>query len=210
MAMNQPPQMQQMQQPAGAATNPSDIPHMLQFDLQITMIALLKQMQNVMTSQANMFEKMKSIPLIAQSVVGLHNAFHATEQLAFEKTKPDSSAVDAQIAQQDAQHKYALDLMAQHHDEQIKQQQHSLATQQAEHSQKLAEIQAMIAGAKHQQELGHADDLHQSQLEQEAIQKAQLLQQAQQGEEQHQQTMSNTQEAHESALEANQDAGSTE
>lgn len=208
MSMNQPPQMQQ---PAGAATNPSDIPHMLQFDLQITMIALLKQMQNVLTAQnMNMFEKMKSVPLLAQSITGLHNAFHATEQLNFEKTKPDSSAVDAQIAQQDAQHKYALDLMAQHHDEQIKQQQHSLATQQAEHSQKLAEIQAMIAGAKHQQELGHADDLHQSQLEQEAITKAQLLQQAQQGEEQHRQTLSNTQEAHESALEANQDAGSAE
>ena len=189
-------------------TNPSDIPHILQMNLQFTMVGLLKQMQTVMTSQANMYEKMKSIPLLAQAVTGLHNAFHSTEQLEFDKSKPDNGEMEAQIAKQDADHKYALDLMAQNHEEQIKERKLEMEKQKMEHDMQLKEMQAQIQQQQAEQDASHKEDLHQSQLEQQEIQKAQTIQAAQQQEENHTLTMSNQQESHEADVKAKKDAGS--
>lgn len=203
-----PIQMAQQPQQPGTAAGPSDIPHVLQFNLQITMIALLKQMQNVMTSQSNMFEKMKSIPLLAQAVSSMHTAFHNTESLEFDKSKPDNAEVDAQIAKQNADHQYALDLMAQNHDEQLNEQKMQLEQQKAEHQMKLAEMKAEVEMAKAQQEQSHKDELHQETLEKEQIAKAQTIQQAQHTEEKHTQTMSIAEKQSEADLKASKDAGS--
>ena len=195
-------------QPQQQGTSPSDIPHILQMNLQFTMIALLKQMQNVMTSPANMFEKMKSIPLLAQAVTGIHTAFHNTESLEFEKAKPDNGEMEAQIAKQDADHKYALDLMAPNHDEQLAERKLEMEKQKMEHDMQLAEMKAELEVQKAQQEQQHKDDIHQSNLEQQEIQKAQTIQQAQQQEENHTLTMSNQQESHEADVKAKKDAAS--
>jgi hypothetical protein len=205
-----PMQAQQQSMPSSTQPQPTadQLDLMLQMHLKITMIALLTQTQNVIKSQANLFEKMKSIPLLSQSIVGLHNSFMAAEQLEFEKQKPDNGQFEAELEAQKMQHQHALDLMAQNHEEQLAQRKFELEEQKMQLEMQIKQMEASMKQQSMQQDQQHKEDIHESNLETQQIQKAQTIQAAQQQEENHQQTMSIAEKQSEADVKAASDKDS--